>query len=319
MNLDVYDQYGHLMLYPIPSGAVSILTPYSANISTGSLVEAPAGEPGTFSLPITFNPSRPEEGKAYTLTIHVGGAFASQTFHVVDTPVQILATPTANPASGAVAAGTQVSLSAAAGATIYYTTDGSTPTRTNGLVYSVPIVVNSAMTVKALAVQNGMSDSDIMSESYTISVQKSPLDLINEASESGDWAGVDESTFGDAGVTGVTNVTPEHLDAIKIALEIDSAPYPRTLSQIQTIVSETIETLMVTAIYDYLNPFGGGSVPTVELFSRAGITGVDASNLDDILDELSRAYQESKSGQYGTTPMSTKQDIQDVIDLYLGL
>ncbi|MBJ6362629.1 chitobiase/beta-hexosaminidase C-terminal domain-containing protein [Paenibacillus sp. GCM10012307] len=238
-----------------------------------------------------------------------------QSWYPTSPPVQvILETPTALPAGGAVVSNTQVSLSATGGATIYYTTDGSTPTRTNGLVYSVPIVVDRAMTVKAIAVQNGKRDSSIMSASYTINVPKSALDLINEASESGNWTDVNVTTFGDAGVT---DVIPEHLDAIKIALEIDSTPYPRTLSQIQAIVSQTIETLMVTAIYDYLNPFGGESPPTLQVFALAGITGVTASNLAEILDELSWAYQDSRSGQYGTTPMSTKQDIQNVVDRLL--
>ncbi|MNM94943.1 hypothetical protein D3C81_1073660 [compost metagenome] len=90
------------------------------------------------------------------------------------------------------------------------------------------------------------------------------------------------------------------------------------MADIQAIVNETIKAIMVAAIYDYLNPLGGGSRPTVELFASAGITGVDASNLDAILDELSLAYQESRTNPMGT-PMSTKQDIQDVVDLFLAI
>ncbi|USG65059.1 chitobiase/beta-hexosaminidase C-terminal domain-containing protein [Brevibacillus ruminantium] len=79
-----------------------------------------------------------------------------------------VATPTANPAGGEVEAGTRVTLSSAtAGATIYYTTDGSTPT-TSSSEYSDPITVNNAVTIKAIAVKSGMTDSTVMSESYTI-------------------------------------------------------------------------------------------------------------------------------------------------------
>lgn len=63
------------------------------------------------------------------------------------------------------------------------------------------------MTIKAIAVRNGMRNSDIMSVSYTVIVPKSALDYINEASESGNWTDVDVSTFDDAGVM---DVTPEH-------------------------------------------------------------------------------------------------------------
>ena len=237
-------------------------------------------------------------------------------FPVVDpTPVPTLtvATPTVLPAGGEVQTGTLVSLSVSHAVTIYYTTDGSTPTRTNGHVYSAPILVDRDMTIQALAVHDGMLDSPILSTSYTIIVQKSALDWINEASESGDWSGIDAATFDGAGVTGVT---ADNLFAIQYYLEIDAAPFPRTAVHIQTIVDQTISELMVQAIYSYLNPFGDGSSPTVEVFEIAGITGVDASNLDAILDELSLAYRESRNNPFGT-PMSTKQDIQNVINLFI--
>ncbi|MFB9330895.1 X2-like carbohydrate binding domain-containing protein [Paenibacillus aurantiacus] len=80
----------------------------------------------------------------------------------------VAASPSANPAGGAVASGTSVALSTAtAGASIYYTTDGSMPTASSTL-YSAPILVNEAMTVKAIAVKSGLTNSDVMTQSYTI-------------------------------------------------------------------------------------------------------------------------------------------------------
>lgn len=78
------------------------------------------------------------------------------------------AVPFANPAGGAVVPGTSVALgSATSGATIYYTTDGTTPT-TLSTLYSGPITVTQAMTIKAIATKAEMLDSDVMSESYTV-------------------------------------------------------------------------------------------------------------------------------------------------------
>src|SRR5690606_39944618 len=66
-----------------------------------------------------------------------------------------VAIPTADVASGAVDPGTLVSLSAADGASIYYTTDGSVPS-TSSTLYTAPISITEAVTIKAIAVKSGM-------------------------------------------------------------------------------------------------------------------------------------------------------------------
>ena len=60
---------------------------------------------------------------------------------------------------------TSVTLSAVAGATIYYTTDGTTPT-TGSSVYSSAIVVSSTTTIKAIAAKDGMV-TGVASKSFT--------------------------------------------------------------------------------------------------------------------------------------------------------
>ena len=52
-------------------------------------------------------------------------------------------------------------------ATIYYTTDGTDPT-TNSSLYSGPISVTETTTIKAFAVKDGLTDSDIASATYTL-------------------------------------------------------------------------------------------------------------------------------------------------------
>ncbi|MCR8630375.1 InlB B-repeat-containing protein [Paenibacillus sp. N5-1-1-5] len=85
-----------------------------------------------------------------------------------------VAVPTANPTSGEVTSGTSVTLSTyTAGASIYFTTDGSIPT-IGSMAYSKSISVMSAMTIRAIAFKAGMADSPLMRESYTI-VEPEPL------------------------------------------------------------------------------------------------------------------------------------------------
>ena len=84
-----------------------------------------------------------------------------------DTREQVAA-PTFSPAAGVVDKNTVVAISSAtAGATIYYTVDGSIPTVASTEGSSVTI--DKAMTVKAIAVKDGMRTSDVAEAEYTIS------------------------------------------------------------------------------------------------------------------------------------------------------
>ena len=68
---------------------------------------------------------------------------------------------------GYVASGSTVTLAAASGATIYYTTDGSAPA-SDSAVYSAPIVLTKDTTIKAYASVSGMRDSAVLTVSYKV-------------------------------------------------------------------------------------------------------------------------------------------------------
>ena len=87
----------------------------------------------------------------------------------IDYPVkQTVATPEFSVESGEVDSGTSVTITCATdGAKIYYTKDGSDPTASS-TEYTAAINVTEAVTLKAIAVKDGMNDSAVASVSYTI-------------------------------------------------------------------------------------------------------------------------------------------------------
>ena len=88
-------------------------------------------------------------------------------------PTQV-ATPTFDPAAGAVAYNSSVSISCAtADATIHYTTNGTDPTSSSA-TYSSPIAITAATTIKAIAVKDGLTDSEIGTAAYTIAAPDAP-------------------------------------------------------------------------------------------------------------------------------------------------
>lgn len=80
----------------------------------------------------------------------------------------VLAAPTLSPQPGTFTTSQSVTLSdTESGATIYYTTDGSSP-NSSSAVYSAAIPVNVDTTIKAIAVATGYSNSSVASGTYLI-------------------------------------------------------------------------------------------------------------------------------------------------------
>jgi hypothetical protein len=83
---------------------------------------------------------------------------------------QPVAAPTFSPGGGSYTSAQNVTIATiTGGASIRYTTDGSTPSETSGTIYSGPVNISSTTTLQAIAYASGFADSSITSATYTIS------------------------------------------------------------------------------------------------------------------------------------------------------
>lgn len=95
------------------------------------------------------------------------GGGSSQTGSTTPPP-QVAASPAFSPAPGIFATGQSVTLSdATTGATIYYTTDGTTPT-TASSTYTAAIPFTADMTIRAIAVASGYTTSTVAQGIYQV-------------------------------------------------------------------------------------------------------------------------------------------------------
>jgi hypothetical protein len=79
-------------------------------------------------------------------------------------------TPTFAPVAGTYSSEQTVTLgTTTSGASIYYTTDGNIPT-TSSTLYSSPVSVSASMTLKAIAVKSGLTDSSVGTAAYALVV-----------------------------------------------------------------------------------------------------------------------------------------------------
>ena len=166
---------------------------YTTNGTTPTASSAIYGGPITVSATETLEAIAVKSG-------NTDSAVASAAYTITPPPTTV-STPTFTPPAGTYTSAQSVTISdATSGATIYYTTDGTTPT-TSSAVYAGPITVSATETLEAIAVDAGDSNSAVASAGYTITSQSPPPTTVATptfAPPAGIYASAQSVTLSDA-------------------------------------------------------------------------------------------------------------------------
>jgi uncharacterized repeat protein (TIGR03803 family) len=141
------------------NGTIFQMTP--AGILTTLVSSSTALGTGPFSGLVQGNDSN-----FYGVTLAGGASNVGVFFQLI-----MVAAPTFNLTAGTYASAQTVTISTTtSGASIRYTTDGSTPTETTGTLYSGSISIGATTTLKAIAFLSGDLNSPVTSAAYTINI-----------------------------------------------------------------------------------------------------------------------------------------------------
>ncbi|HTQ30491.1 MAG TPA: chitobiase/beta-hexosaminidase C-terminal domain-containing protein, partial [Opitutaceae bacterium] len=183
-------QYIDFTLPSVPAGTYSLQMSYKSNNNRGQLSLSVDGTtlgstvdqyqyPSVYPTATLGNVTFSSTGN-HDVRLTVTGKNASSSGYGLSADAFILvpqsggnpqaAAPSFSPGGGTYTSTQTVTItSSTGGASIRYTTDGSTPSETNGTIYSSPVSISATTTLKAIAYESGYTDSSVTSATYTIS------------------------------------------------------------------------------------------------------------------------------------------------------
>jgi hypothetical protein len=162
------------------------LNPYGINFYSGDVMAVHIVYDGSLlTMTLTDTVTRAQARQTWPVNIPavIGGNAAWVGFTAGEIPAAVnsinswsfwtgynprLATPTFSVPAGSYGSAQTVTISAPAGASIYYTTNGLLPTSSSTL-YNGPITVSANTPLQAVAIQSGSTDSLVASANYQIS------------------------------------------------------------------------------------------------------------------------------------------------------
>ncbi len=141
---------------------------------------------------------------------------------------ETVSVPKVSKEPGSVLAGTEISLSCdTENVTIYYTLDGTTPSKKNGRIYKSPITLGQSLTLKAVAVKDGMYDSEVAEYEYLI------VDTKVEVSKL-------KVTIGDVAHANLSISDYKNVTDATIVVEYDSSLYDSVAVELEELEGVTV-------------------------------------------------------------------------------
>lgn len=246
-----------------------------------------------------------------------GGGTASQkieTWTFVSMPPQgTVAMPSINPPAGTYTAPVNVTITdPTAGAGIYYTLDGSTPTPGTGTTkqYAAAFTLPASATVKAIATATGFIQSAVSSASYTISIP-APTPLPTFTPAPGIYSVPQSVQLVDSGATiyYTTNGTmPTHGSAVYTApIAISATTTISAIASAPGLVDSAVSTgtyTLSTGGATTIN-FGSGFAGAARM-QLNGSTGLDGSRL-----QLTNGAINEAGSAFFTTPIDIRNFVTD--------
>ena len=192
-------------------------------------------------------------------------------------------TTTASPAGGTYTSTQNVTLSANETATIYYTTDGSTPTASSS-VYASPIAITTSATLKFFGKDTSGNSETVRTESYTINI---PIPIVASA-----------LVFLPAATSSIIE-KPTEAQATSTPSVVPDESKPMASTTTMTEAQGTTESVYVDL----------GSYVT-KRHLQLGSTGEDVKKLQQFLG-LAGYLSESATGYYGPTTRKAVEKFQE--------
>ena len=167
----------------VAQSAVGAITATNRSASLAGTFTVPADGGGAVTLRFT------NVGYQGATVTWFGIAKGAQT---LDLSRDVVQAPSISPTAASVYGKAQkITITAASGSVVYYTTDGSTPSRINGTKYADPFTLSSSAIVNAVAVANGVTSS-VTAADYSIVVQEGDYTSVPVGSP---WFDTDRSSI----------------------------------------------------------------------------------------------------------------------------